>query len=91
MYQEGHISVDFNTKQAVMTLQKVEAKAKAPPPPLDGDESQKLTWKLADNIGNLAKADRAAKAAREAQSKGTRTTESWLIVTFKARQIHERN
>jgi hypothetical protein len=31
MYQEGHIEIDFRTKQAVMTLQKV----KAPPPTLD--------------------------------------------------------
>jgi hypothetical protein len=65
LYQEGHISIDFNTKQAVMTLQKVEPKAKAPP--LNENESRDLTWKVADNSGNLAKAERAAKAAQEAK------------------------
>ena len=52
-----------------MTLQKAETKAKAPPPTLDEDESRRLTWKLADNIGNAAKAERAMKAAQEAKFK----------------------
>ena len=69
MYQKGHISIDFKAKQAVMTLQNAEPKAKAPPPPLDEDESRRITWNLVDNISNAAKAERAAKAAREAQFK----------------------
>jgi hypothetical protein len=44
-------------------------KAKAPPPPLNEDESRELTWKLADSIGNAAKAERAQKAAQEAKFK----------------------
>ena len=65
MYQEGHIEIDFNKKQAVMALQK----AKAPPPPLDEDEQRTLVGRLADNIGNAAKAERAQKAAQEAKFK----------------------
>jgi hypothetical protein len=81
MYQEGHIEIDFKTKQAVMTLQKVKAppptldenedkpKGKAPPPSLNEEESRNLTWKFADSVGNAAKAERAQKAEHETKFK----------------------
>jgi hypothetical protein len=47
----------------------MEPKAKAPSPTLGEDESRRMRLKVADNIGQAAKAERAAKAAREAQFK----------------------